>query len=175
MKNKSDSPEKIETTMLLNDISNFRSDRTKPNYYLDNPVHDNAEKLRASLLEAFKAVHEINNESQKRDSNNLLKQMKGKIFSRNTQSSATQNSALMQEAFAYMHRELTNLLTATGEDRKRINDETFTRKVNEIICKGSAKFPKGELQAPLKKQMEQIKTQVEKCKEPVHKQHLKHP
>lgn len=167
------SSDTIETTMLLNDIADFRSSRTKPNYVLNNPEHNNAEILRASLLNAFKTVHEINLGSQKKDFGTINKVRT--LFNKSSQSSTTRNSAIMQEAFAYMHRELTNLLTATGKDNERIDDKTFNKKVNEIVSKGFEKIPKGELQAPLEKQMELIRVKAEKCNAPVHKQESRRP
>lgn len=159
----------IETKAFLADIANPSSSRVSANYDLalisqDNTQSQvNAEALRTALLEGFKAVHEIHEAAQHRNRTSVNTTLTS-FITKNKPSRTAVHSAVIQEAFAYMHRELTNLLVATGPNRNRLTDDTIDQKVNEIIKKGVEKLPKDNLKEPLKQHLMAFKAKVEECR-----------
>ncbi len=158
----------IETKSFLADIADHHSSRPSENYDLvlksqyNTQSQVNAEALRASLLEGFKAVHAIHDASQQSHKKSLNTRLTS-LFNKSKPNMTAVHSAAMQEAFAYMHRELTDLLVATGPDRKRLTEATVDQKMDEIIKKGVEKLPTGTLKGPLKQQMENFKAKVQEC------------
>ncbi len=159
----------IETKTFLADIKNPNSSRASMNSELaqknqyNSQSQVNAESLRTTLLNGFKAVHAIHDSSQQNNKNPVFKSFTS-LFNKSKPNITAIQAAAIQEAFAYMHRELTNLLVATGEDRKRLSDETINKTMDEIIKKGVENLPKGPLQGPLKQQMEAFNEKVNECR-----------
>jgi hypothetical protein len=152
----------IETQTLLDSIKNPNSNRTSTIGGLRERGLENAEALRASLLESFKSTHEICIRTQKRDSHSFSKSILG-IFGNTSKSSTLIQAEQMQEALAYLHRELTNLITGFKDDagRYRVKNEgsetLFNEKVNKVIDEGLKKMPEGKLLIHLKNQLEDFK------------------
>ncbi len=124
----------IETTALLEGIANPNSNRVTKNYVLEAVGLASAERLRDKVLESFKVIHEINIHAQQANS-----QSKGKItsaFRRSKENPTLSHSSQAQEALAYIHRELTNLISGSRNDSG--NGYRFSEKGN--IAADEAKF-----------------------------------
>lgn len=159
----------IETQTFLADIKNPNSSRASMNSELaqknqyNTQSQVNVESLRTTLLDGFQAVHAFHESSHQNNKKSAYKNFTS-LFNKSKPNMTAVHAAAIQEAFAYMHRELTNLLVATGPDRKRLSDETIDKKMAEIIKKGNDMLPKGTLQGPLKQQMESFNAKVEECR-----------
>lgn len=161
----------IETQTLLADIVNVNSTRTNPIGGLEERGLQNAEALRASLLESFKSTHEIGERTKERDSHSFSKSILS-IFGNTSKSSTLIQTEQMQEALAYMHRELTNLIRGAKDDygnyriiedrenktlANQKSETRFNEQVNKIINEGLKKMPEGKLLGHLKNQLEDFK------------------
>ncbi|MGE3319211.1 MAG: hypothetical protein AB7I18_07930 [Candidatus Berkiella sp.] len=159
-------PADIETTTLLEALASPNSYLTTANPGLTGSL-ENAEILRQALLNTFKNVNRIHAASQNQTLPNIISKKIVSLFKNEPQGSTAKNAQQMQEALAFMHRELTNLITASKDqgDRFRIEDaeKNFEIKIKDIIAKGMKSMPKGALKSPLREQMEGIKAIIEGC------------
>lgn len=90
-------------------------------------------------------------------------------------SPTTASAEKMQEALAFMHREITNLIKGSTDNYGRLRiaggETKFNRQLLDIVDKAMKQMPEGQLKSPLKEQMEGIKATIKGCTEDVVKQH----
>ncbi len=161
----------VETKQLLAEIENIHTNRVGEHGLLVivEPSMVAANKFRADLVDIFKEVNQELVLANKPEKNNarkaITKAFRGKKV-------PNDDGERIQEAAAYMNRELTNLIQAAKDQngKFRIPEHVYNKKLAEILNKGMEMMPQGNVANPTyARELQKIKTEIQQLKSPIEK------